>query len=80
MTPTDGHVDVKGTRLRYSEMGSGDPIVILDPGTGMISPLREALSRRYRAVSLEIGGFGDLAEDDRPEVGPGDRQPCGFGP
>ena len=67
MTTMDGHIDVKGARVRYSEAGAGETVVILDAGMWAISPLQEALAGSYRVVRLELTGFSEMSEETSPK-------------
>ena len=63
MTLRQGQLQVGGTQIRYSDMGSGSLVVILDAGIGGLPRLQEALAGRYRVLRLELGGLGDAPDN-----------------
>src|SRR4029453_17425021 len=57
----EGHVEVDGFRIRYWESGPPRPVgavVMLEGMTWGLSTLRDALEQKYRAIALELPGFG----------------------
>ncbi|MBO0681967.1 MAG: alpha/beta fold hydrolase, partial [Candidatus Dormibacteraeota bacterium] len=66
LTFKEGHVEADGFRVRYSEAGEGEPLVVLHGAGGMrISRSHELLAERRRVVALQVPGFGDSAPNER---------------
>jgi len=54
----EGYLEVDGFRIRYMEAGQGNQVVILEGATWGLSNVRDALSKYYRVVAIELPGFG----------------------
>lgn len=67
---TQGHyVDVNGLKMYYESYGSGEPLILLHGGFGVIStfgPLLPALAETHRVIGVELEGHGHTALLDRP--------------
>jgi pimeloyl-ACP methyl ester carboxylesterase len=69
--PTEGMLDVRGTRIRVLRGGSGTPLIFLHGASGHVGwlPFLDALSQRFDVIAPEHPGFGasdDPAWLDRP--------------
>jgi pimeloyl-ACP methyl ester carboxylesterase len=63
---TEAHVEADGFRIRYTEAGSGPPLVCLHGGGGLrLSPAHDLLARDYRVIAFEMPGFGTSPENRR---------------
>ena len=58
MTFQEDFIEACGFRIKYLEVGQGNPVVILSSIAWDISKLRDALARMYRVIVLELPGFG----------------------
>jgi lipase len=69
-TPASRLVAVNGLRLHYLDFGGDGPTAVLHHATGfhawVWTPIAEALTRRYRVLSLDARGHGD---SDKPAGG-----------
>jgi pimeloyl-ACP methyl ester carboxylesterase len=54
---TDGHVEVDGVRVGYSEAGQGVPLVHVQAASGL-SRAHDILARQFRVIVLEMPGRG----------------------
>ena len=54
---TDGHVEVDGVRVGYSEAGQGVPLVHVQAAGGL-SRAHDILARQFRVIVLEMPGRG----------------------
>jgi len=54
---TDGHVEVDGVRVAYSEAGQGIPLVHVQAASGL-SRAHDILARQFRVIVLEMPGRG----------------------
>ena len=63
----EGYLDVDGFRIRYTEAGEGNQVVLLEGATWGMSMLRNALSQNYRVVSIELPGFGHSAANTKSQ-------------
>ncbi len=64
----DAYVDVDGFHIRYSEAGSGAPLVCLHGGGGLrLAPAHDILAKDHRVVAFEMPGFGASPENTRSE-------------
>jgi len=73
-SPTVGSVDVAGTRARYLEAGSGQPLIVVH-GLGQSSTawrrVMPALASRRRTIAIDLPGFGESpAPESQPYGGP----------
>jgi len=63
---TEAHVEADGFRIRYTEAGSGPPLICLHGGGGLrLSPAHDLLARDYRVIAFEMPGFGTSPENRR---------------
>ena len=54
-------VDVGHRRIRYLESGSGDALIVVHGGSGLLrnmSPVHAELAKDHRVLALELPGFG----------------------
>ncbi len=51
-----GHIEADGFRIRYSEAGQGNPVVIMESSAWALSKLRDSLAENYRVFSFELPG------------------------
>ena len=64
----DAYVDVDGFHIRYSEGGSGAPVVCLHGGGGLrLAPAHDILAQDHRVIAFEMPGFGASPENTRSE-------------
>src|SRR5690348_16208784 len=73
-SPSDGSVDVAGTRARYLEAGSGPTLLVLH-GLGQSSNawrrVMPAFASRRRIIAIDLPGFGESpAPESQPYGGP----------
>ena len=65
----DAYVEADGFRIRYSEGGSGAPLVCLHGGGGLrLAPAHDILARNHRVIAFEMPGFGASPENTRSEL------------
>ena len=70
----DQFVDIDGARLRYRDVGRGDPVLLVHGYTGSIDvwalsdtgtiSLADTLARRHRVIALDLRGFGQSSKFD----------------
>jgi pimeloyl-ACP methyl ester carboxylesterase len=63
------YADVNGVSLYYDERGSGQPLILLHGGLGageMYGPIRPALAKDRRVISVDLQAHGRTADVDRP--------------
>lgn len=68
-TGTDQYFDREGVRLRYRDVGRGDPVVLLHGYTQRIElmqDLADSLSGAYRVIVLDERGFGKSTKSPDP--------------
>jgi pimeloyl-ACP methyl ester carboxylesterase len=66
---TESHVEADGFRIRYTEGGSGAPLVCLHGGGGLrLAPAHDILARDHRVIAFEMPGFGASPENTRSET------------
>jgi pimeloyl-ACP methyl ester carboxylesterase len=64
--PTQNRVDAGGERLRYLEMGSGEPVILLhdagvtSEGQWVDTGLMRAIADNFRAIALDVREPGDV--------------------
>lgn len=61
--------DVNGIRTNYLAVGQGEPVLLLHGWGSSIVPysqLVDLLSKQYFVIALDMPGFGETAEPDRP--------------
>ena len=59
-----------GVTLRYRELGSGDPVLLIHGYTASLesqTPLANALATTNRVVALDVRGFGKSSKFAEPE-------------
>lgn len=69
MSPNGQYADVNGIKLYYEIRGSGQPLVLLHGGLGMIEmfgPNLDALAKGRRVIAADLQGHGRTADIDRP--------------
>jgi pimeloyl-ACP methyl ester carboxylesterase len=65
---TEGYVEADGFRIRYSEAGQGEPLVILHGAGGMkLYHSHELLAAQYRVIVFEVPGFGQSPANERSQ-------------
>jgi pimeloyl-ACP methyl ester carboxylesterase len=63
------YADVNGVSLYYDERGSGEPLILLHGGLGageMYGPIRPALAKDRRVITVDLQAHGHTADVDRP--------------
>jgi pimeloyl-ACP methyl ester carboxylesterase len=64
-----GHADVNGIKLYYEIHGSGQPLVLLHGGFGMIEMFGANLTElasKHRVIAVDLQGHGRTADINRP--------------
>jgi len=65
------YASVNGLKMYYEITGTGQPLILLHGGFGnteMFMPAREALSKNYKVIAVDLQGHGRTADIDRPIV------------
>jgi pimeloyl-ACP methyl ester carboxylesterase len=58
---SEGHVDVGGVAIRYSQGGQGPPLIHLQ-AIRHLTPAHDLLGRRFRVIVMEVPGSGRAPE------------------
>ena len=64
-----GYAPVNGLKLYYEIYGSGEPLVLLHGGLGVIGmfgPVLQELATKRQVIAVELQGHGHTADIDRP--------------
>jgi len=65
------YASVNGLKMYYEITGTGQPVLLLHGGFGnteMFMPAREALSKNYKVIAVDLQGHGRTADIDRPII------------
>src|SRR5262245_25919435 len=59
------YASVNGLKIYYEITGTGEPVILLHGGFGnteMFMPAREALSKNYKVIAVDLQGHGRTAD------------------
>ena len=62
----ESNLEINGACIRYFSSGRGNPVVMLDPLVGGISPLHQALAVDSRIIVFELPNPGKAADNPIP--------------
>lgn len=71
MDTTKAYASVNGLKMYYEITGTGQPLILLHGGFGnteLFMPAREALSKNYKVIAVDLQGHGRTADIERPIV------------
>lgn len=69
MTAPDAFADLGNVTVRYRQIGSGDPVILLHGYAGsleMWSNLADSLAGSYRVIATDVRGFGQSTKSGDP--------------